>query len=452
MTLIEKIEQAFEVSTDAFDRIATVLYREFDIDVSNLHVLDYSTAIQSLQVDLDAPSPIVLRWDDDGFYNLDWDGEGTEDSPYILRSAEDFAGMAYRINTHPEGMNVAQQNEYVAHWRTAHYRLVNNIDLRRASWLPMGALGVRGFQGVFDGGMNQITMPPQILQSAGTSNVLQGLWAEISAGAVVENIILRGHVAYEAVERTGWSYHAPLVANIASAGGAIRNIINLSSSSVRQARAAGSSYGGILGRVESSGGLVIQNVVNYGTVTVADARYLAGIVGEFTTGATASRTLINCHNRGNISATVFRNNLAQAGIGGVVGALRLGQVNFINCINTGTVSVGRALNTTNYSASAFAGIIGAVYSTHVMPIGNISRMFTRIGSAEPFAVLNIATANIADNHWFFDENGVIVSDDEFDGREVWDVLNENNELLSEDLSENFVRFVPDADRIPSLEL
>ena len=54
-------------------------------------------------------------------------GEGTASSPYLIASAEDLAQMRDNVNANLAG------------WRTAHYRVTADIDLKEIdNWIPIG--------------------------------------------------------------------------------------------------------------------------------------------------------------------------------------------------------------------------------------------------------------------------------------------------------------------------
>jgi len=103
-------------------------------------------------------------------------GNGTADNPYLIASADDLAQMRDNVNANATG------------WRTAHYRLTADINLKGIdNWTPIGSEGTsaNAFQGVFDGRAHSISN----LKIDKETRFRTGLFGNIN-GATVRNVAL----------------------------------------------------------------------------------------------------------------------------------------------------------------------------------------------------------------------------------------------------------------------
>ncbi len=230
---------------------------------------------------------------------LPWDGEGTENSPYLIKTAEDLNALAQYVNS---GKSTTGQ----------YFLVTANIDLSDCEkWTPIGQRGSRQFDGIFDG------------QGYAIDNlyaVSGGLFGYAGTNAVIRNVgVASGEI--NAANRTfiggivGWSNGADIIncwngANILCSG----------------------YSGGIVGTVRDGGKSTVKGCYNIGTITASDTR-VGGIVGHL--GSTNSEKtnevlILDCYNVGTITAADVA--------GGIVGQMQNGHV-IQNCYNVGTISV-----------------------------------------------------------------------------------------------------------------
>lgn len=112
------------------------------------------------------------------------EGEGTEESPYIIKSVDDLVYAMEQID---------QDEAY----RSASYQLTSDIDMSGISWQAIGT-EAEPFTGVFDGGNHRISHL-DLKENA----MYQGFFG-VTDGAVIRNLIVQGSV-------TGGDYSGGLV-------------------------------------------------------------------------------------------------------------------------------------------------------------------------------------------------------------------------------------------------
>ncbi len=228
-----------------------------------------------------------------------WEGEGTEGSPYLIKSVDDLEALATNVN-----------NE--TYKGTGFFKLTADLDLTGKEWTPIGHYNSNLFKGKFNGNSHMITGLTIMSGDCG------GLFGGIGEGAVVKNL------------------------------GLVNTNITCSPSDGGSIIVAG----GIVGY--NNGG-TIQNCYNtgIGTITVSgtpienesvDSKNSAGGIAGYNGGI-----IQNCYNTINITAT---GNLKTNLEGGITGIIKQGIVR--NCYNTGNMSAS------GEGGNAAGGIIGMI--------------------------------------------------------------------------------------------
>ena len=340
------------------------------------------------------------HWLDTGNFDPDWrtnvEGTGTALDPYIIRHAEQLAGLAFTINggsgntgavtttTDPtrimqsnSGAALINENEILLHG--VHILLDADIDLTAHAWVAIGG-HTRLFRGIFDGNGHTVTLP-RILRAhvgplTGGSDRGYGLFGGLgsfsgAAPAVVRNLIVNGDV--DTFERSGSGVStSPGIGAIAghTAGAArIENVgsrvnfsgLNISSvlSNPRVAGIVGVHLpSAALATPASNRILHINHAVNHGNIsgisdTAATHARAAGIIGMSATNA--SFNLINVANYGNITANIID---AAAGIAGLIRAGGSGGDNIRNFYNRGDISVSTFSGTGTANTGGVGGAVG----------------------------------------------------------------------------------------------
>lgn len=332
-----------------------------------------------------------------------FEGEGTAESPYLLKTVADFETLASKINAENTGAG-----EYFA--------LANSIDFAGAA-LPMIALGgieninivSYGFEGELDGRgytISGIKHDQPNKDDAASSYV--GLISSLGENGVVRDLTVKGEI-------NGYMYIGGVVglmkgrvvncnnyANITNtgafaggiAGGMIRGLGSISScvnNGNITAVGGGSypsgiiggvqkksdienyayeildctNYGNIIGTLHGAAGIAgnyagkITDADNYGDITAPGSQYVGGIVAC----ACDVLTLKECYNHASI--------VGGSKVGGIAGELRHAEALLDGCINAGLLL-----------DEVFVGDVSATNEdeTKVKNVGGVVGNSTKVGA------------------------------------------------------------------------
>ena len=276
-----------------------------------------------------------------------FDGEGTEESPYEIRSDKDLKLLAY---------NVA--NEAVDGYEDCYFSLTRDISLSdTASWLPIGYFTETGdtepkpFKGNFSGNGYRIYN----LKISDTTQDYAGLFGSIH-GAVIEDLVVDGQVNAK-------SKAAVIV-------GEANDSIIRSCTSKGQVRGVG-VIGGIVGEAYDSGILVCNNTAGVlgGTDSGGEEEAYAGGI----CGSAQSTFLSDCSSDttdsysalysegyvGGIVGNIYETEVYNAYVEGKVGSTSADYIGgLVGRMQSGKVKNGR-----------FAGTIGASTSSTLKTAG-----------------------------------------------------------------------------------
>ena len=270
-------------------------------------------------------------------------GNGTEEDPYTIETAEQLAFFASQVNA-----GETFEGKFIS--------IIKSINLGNKEFTPIGA-GITGeypeswdwseyFNGTLDGKGNVITgikITQPTMHGVGLIGCLQ-------TKGIVKNLNI---------------YEGTIIGNTCVggiAGASNGKIINCTNKATIIAQDNENTYsglfaGGIVGVINKGS---IDNCKNYGNVTAKDdslttgkGKCAGGIVGQVYAKNGEDITISNCTNSGTIIA-VYQN------VGGIIGySMRKGTNKVIvkNCNNSGKVSTGDSGKLTTVGAG---GIIGWV--------------------------------------------------------------------------------------------
>ncbi len=249
-------------------------------------------------------------------------GEGTSDSPYLIKTAADLAKLAELVN--------AGTSPYADSGR--YYRLENDIDLSTYAsgegWMPIGTSG-KEFKGIIDGNNKAIT--GLTINRPGADYI--GLFGYLSTGKLQNIRIIDANVSGKDYVGGVAGYaliatveNCTVIGNISgvnSLGGIVgyasgvklQNCYNSGS-----VTSSGDSVGGIIGFLGSDTTTLLQC---YNDSSVSGKRYVGGVVGEVDSDAAVQ----NCYSIGNVKGISH--------VGGVAGEVLNGSLQ--NCYSTGSV-------------------------------------------------------------------------------------------------------------------
>lgn len=303
-------------------------------------------------------------------------GDGTEESPYEIATAAQFAYFAEQIS---QGIDI-----------NAYYVLSANLDMSAKSWETIGRsyfqdyFNNRYFAGSFDGQGHSITY--QITEKQeGEAYSAMGLFG--FAEGEISNLVVEGTITLSGYVEASWigglcGLFAGNMTNCASGVDIILTNASITNSC---------DFGGLTGEFQAgtmeeclyrgtmrlqlesmmgdlyTGGLsgavfdgTISACKNEGTLTLeAQGGCTGGIVGlVYTYGAAVTSRVTDCYNTGNISA-----NSGAGGIAGqVVAVLDAGEsgeavTEVLNCYSSGTITgnPGKAISVSVSAADSGGG-------------------------------------------------------------------------------------------------
>lgn len=236
------------------------------------------------------------------------EGEGTEQSPYLIKTAADFLAVAAFMD--------ASEYDYEGHW----FKVTDDLDFTGQTFTPMG--NVVAFNGTVLG--NDKTLKGVSYTGTTSADLNHGVFATLGMNGTVRDLILDKTSVISAYTNAGGI--------VGALYGTVDNCKNYATVSTT----GNISAGGVAGLAYR--GASIARCVNYGAVT-AKSNYAGGILGS--AAASASVPVSFCSNYGSVNG-VAKN-------GGIVGSA---SADVTRCVNYG------AVNSSNASNSYAAGIIG----------------------------------------------------------------------------------------------
>ena len=291
-------------------------------------------------------------------------GNGTEEDPYTIETAEQLAFFASQVNA-----GETFEGKFIS--------IIKSINLGNKEFTPIG-VGPTGetpmewdwsgyFNGTLDGKGNvitgiKITQPTMhgvgligALQEKGTVKNLN-----IYEGTIIGNTRVGGIIGTSVGKIMNCTNKATIIAqdneNTSSGlwvGGIVgvvekgnidncKNYGNVTAKDDALKTGKGKFAGGIVGQAYASMGedISISNCANIGTV-IATYQQVGGIVGcsARKEGSTNKITIINCNNNGRIS-TGDSEELVTVLAGGIIGTAT-GETIIDNCINSGNITATR---------------------------------------------------------------------------------------------------------------
>lgn len=302
------------------------------VKIGGVTVEDWTTG-GKLDDKFEAESDGYSEWDGKKVtYSYSFFGSGTSESPYLIKSATDLAGLSAMVNG---GKSYSDKC----------FRLETNIDLMGHEWTPIGNKN-KPFSGTFDGNSKIITnMSISVAPSPGSG---AGLFGNCS-GASVSNVVLKNaRITYSGES----SFSAGLICGVFS--GVVKNC-----------------------RVEGN--------------IITKSGHCGGIIGEIDGGASVSdsEVEIHCENPWGISGGIvgycFQKKLTiescivkgeinggNYGFGGIAGSLNGSNSNVLvkNC--TSYVRLGKAMEGTHPKVGGLVGLFSYGKAENCTVYGGIS--------------------------------------------------------------------------------
>ena len=355
-------------------------------------------------------------------------GNGTPESPYQIKDAEDLLEFARRVNYYDPSKPHSQAEE-----RDAWAELVNDIDLKDTVWTRIGSWSSfpdLEYIGTFDGKDHIIRGLNINLADSTNSDDYQGLFGVIGENGVVKNLTVEGSITIAQN-----SYYR--VGGVAGQNeGTVNNCI--SHVEINVTADVSSEYGEVY-----SGGVVglnfgtVENCSNSVAVNTSGASAFAGgIVGA---NGVDSGTVSGCYNTGTVNGTT---------VGGIAGA----NLNTISgCYNTGTVTGTTAGGVVGENCSEYFsgdqvghnfGTVNSCYNTGTITgttVGGVVGVNSNAGGSGTvdgcYFLVGTAASGVGDNSSTNVTNVASKTTEEFASGEVaWllqDALGENDSTATQ---------------------
>ena len=371
--------------------------------------------------------------------NYEFDGDGTENNPYLIEDIYGLQAMATRVNA-------AKDN-----YPTAYYKLTADLNADGTVLTPVGASEDKSFKGVFDGDNHTISDYVSSCQNSST-----GLFGYVKAGsAKISNLTVKPRTINDD-SSDGDEFHAysPLVGitctdnkadvvtienckvsatdskdkgptcgnykvyfgsivGLAKSGlkitGCTNNMgINISTSCKTDEGRSDYNVGGIVGAVAEFSGEVhctFNQCVNNSEIVVNNYgdTYVGGIVGLFKDAGDVIPIVANSINRGYLAVNLAATDSWMSNdtfIGGIVGWMDSDGYTdedpyVINCLNRGVIyGYGRG-------DIDLGGIIGKCYDddTHVINCAGTSKLASSTADAHKGALCGSADGTYLNCKW-----------------------------------------------------
>lgn len=272
---------------------------------------------------------------------VEWEGEGTEENPYLIKTPEQLNTVYYVLN--------------------AHYKLENDIDMSDINYNIIGQTDKTPFTGTFDG--NGYTINNLTIES---TNSCIGMFGYINGGSIkhlgLENVNVKrketyypdytgGLVGYNKGTITD-SHIVGTVSGVENVGGLVGDNNGTITNSYGKVTVIGTSnyIGGLVG--------VNNGIINssYTTGVVTGTSNVGGLVGSNNSG----KTITNSYSTAKVAGTSFyRGGLVGSNRGTITNAYATGEVQgtgntggLVGSNNGTAVSSYWAMDTTSQATSA----------------------------------------------------------------------------------------------------
>lgn len=287
------------------------------------------------------------------------DGDGSEDSPYLISSVQDFLMLQANVNA---------GNKY----SNKYFKLTCSIDLNGNQWTPIGNTVSNYFAGNFDGGNNVIKNLTMYYDSPNeTNNTYLGLFGNYQGGnnnyLTIKNLHINSVKLQAYFTSSSNTYIGILVGycnavNIlncsVTSNDTINNMNGETYTSVEVEINSDVSLGGLVGFVGSYGGELSYlssklNIAHFNFTNTQTIERVGGLIGKTDVQSASLISLKQCSYEGNITSEIDYNTNNM--IGGLIGDINT--FNIDNCYVAGDISIITS-GSTKGTYSYFGGLFG----------------------------------------------------------------------------------------------
>lgn len=345
-----------------------------------------------------------------------FEGGGTENDPYLIKSIIDLERLANETNTYTSE-NPETIGGFISHlaFTGKYFKLVADLDLSSKLLTPVGADLNHHFNGVFDGNGHTLSGLNQQTGGAG----LAGLFGMCGPQSVIKNVKMRDAVISAegliASVLAGWTYGSVRDCSAENvkvsnsqriASGLVGAVETISNCSVNNAY--------IDGRGGNSAGLAGQVNVSIENCSVTNATILAGSGAEGypAGGVVASMNGASGRNlyfSGSIDSKVYYSTMTIGGIAGILSNGSLESSFAVGTITSGVSATGKnavagGVVGTNFGSDItdcyFTGVAGTYYSRMAGGITGWIRSYTNAAGTRQPSVRNCYTASVITSETF----------------------------------------------------
>ena len=295
----------------------------------------------------------------------EFEGEGTEASPYLIKTLDHLILLADKVNNDTEYVGTYYNNQYTRTYIGKYFALANDIDMSGYRFEPIGSTWSQRFAGVLDGRGHKISG----LTVNGASKYYAGLFGVADTACVLKNIVMENPVVsadyYNAGGLVAWTVGSvdnvtvtnPVVSTLRVVAAGVAGIVSgsITNCHVTGGKIEGGGYvGGVAGEVHGGmsdcsatgtqvfmtgsgnpGGGVVGNLLNGDGVNLA----FSGFVGYKATDAQqylggVAGMVQNCTLRSSFAAGIVNGYSNESCVGGVTGLLT-GKL--VDCYSSGLV-------------------------------------------------------------------------------------------------------------------
>lgn len=290
----------------------------------------------------------------------EFEGEGTEASPFLVKTLDDLLLLSAEVNNVPESEYNAVNADgvkYSSAFEGKYFRLEKDIDMGGYRFTPIGNDWYHHFSGTFDGNNHKLTGLDVSTGDAGYAALFGRAGEEsVIKNLTVENPMVKAQGNYAAAI-AGWS--DGMIDNCHVTGARIENqgrttgglagiVVTVTNSSVSKSTVIG--LGGNVGGFASEVDALIENCnateTNVLVASPSETYPSGGLVGSLYEAVAR-----NCYFSGIVDAVTYDTG---GYIGGIAGTCLRGDIE--NCFFVGEMA-------TSLQNSAIGGIAGSLYGS-----------------------------------------------------------------------------------------
>jgi len=293
-----------------------------------------------------------------GVYATIFEGEGTEENPYLISSPEDLKKLADKVNSEVYGQKYSFRDKY--------FVLTNDIDISGyENWTPIGTSGDFGTFSAFCGTINGQGYTISGLKITGDISGYQGLFGHLYGD--ISNLTVEGNINADA------GNEAVHVGGICGENfGDITNCISKVNININSDRNISEYTEKTIGGISGRSFHPIINCINWGNISIDSIyAYAGGIVGG------QGGNIIGCQNYGDISSP--------SDTAGGIACYNID--NMIGCYNVGKVTDSKVNESDSKLYDYNSGRIYGCYSGQEMQsqstIDSVNEIFLKYKSVFP---------------------------------------------------------------------